>query len=166
MNQTTASPGLAQTRATRLIRYALPAALLLALVAVLFAYRAWNTRPPASTPAASQVISAAELEERYGLRVRLIGVTAGGGMIDFRLKILDAEKARGFLQDPANLPRLIAAEKGTTLVAPAEGIDEDMPWEEGGILFFLVPNSGGAIQPGTPVSVVFGEVQLEPVIAQ
>jgi len=165
MNESTANLGLAQPRATRLIRYALPVAILLALVAAFFAYRAWTARPLASTPAASQVVSAAELEDRYGLRVRLIGVTAGGGMIDFRLKILDAEKARDFLGDPANLPRLIAVESGTTLVAP-QGIDEDIPWEEGGILFFLVPNSGGAVQPGTPVSVVFGEVQLEPVIAQ
>jgi hypothetical protein len=139
--------------------------MVLTLVAAFLAYQAWTTRAPASTTDVTQVISANELEERYGLRVRLIGVTAGGGMIDFRLKILDAEKARRFLQDPANLPRLIAVESGTTLV-PSQGMDEDMPWEAGGVLFFLVPNSGGAIRPGSPVSVVFDDVRLEPAVAQ
>lgn len=114
---------------------------------------------------AVETISAQELEEQHGLRVRLIAVTAGGGMIDFRLKILDAEKAQHFLQDPANLPRLIAAETGTALMAP-QGIGDDIQWEKDGILFFLVPNSGGAIKPGAPVAVEFGNVRLEPVLAK
>lgn len=166
MNPSTSDLSLARPWSARLPRYALLAGLLAAVVAVLIFYRGWTARPPAAPVAgAPEVISAGQLEARYGLRVRLIGVSAGGGMIDFRLKIIDVDKSRDFMQDPAHLPRLIAVESDTTLPAPG-GLDEDIPWEEGGILFFLVPNSGGAIRPGSPVSVDFGDVQLEPIIAQ
>ena len=141
------------------------AMLLLLLVAALFAYRAWGTGQAVVTEPAAEYVSANELEERYGLRVRLIGVTAGGGMIDFRLKIIDVEKAREFLQDPANLPSLTVAESGEALMG-TEGLEDDISWEEGGILFILFSNSGGLIQPGTPVIVEFGDVQLEPILAQ
>jgi hypothetical protein len=140
-------------------------AILLALIVGFSGYRAWTARQPASTPNGTEFISATELEERYGLQVRLVGVTAGGGIIDFRLKVLDVEKARGFLQDPANLPRLIVAESGEALLGTEE-LDESVGWEEDGILFILFSNSGGLIQPGTPVIVEFGDVRLEPIIAQ
>ena len=86
-------------------------------------------------------------------------------MIDFRLKIVDPEKAQQFLQDPANLPSLVVAENGLALRG-SEGLGDDVRWEEGAILFNLIPNAGGAIQPETPVIVQFGDVQLEPILAQ
>lgn len=165
MDESIANSRSTQTRTKRQVVFGLAATILLGLVAVFFAYRTWNTRQTATIEAAAGRISASELEERYGLRVRLIAVTAGGGMIDFRLKILDAEKARQFLQDPANLPRLIVAESGDALMG-TEGLEDDISWEDGGILFILFSNSGGLIQPGTPVIVEFGSVQLEPILAQ
>lgn len=117
------------------------------------------------SPPAGETISADELEARHGLLVRLIGVTAAGGMIDFRMKIMDAEKAKPFLEDPANLPRLIVAESGLELMTP-EGLDDDIEWVDGGILFNFYPNDGNAIEPGTPVIVQFGDIHLEPQPAQ
>jgi hypothetical protein len=143
----------------------LPIAVLLLVVAVLAGYGVWKALQTGPTPAGTDFTSAAQLEERYGLAVRLIGVTAGGGMIDFRLKVHDVERARKFLEDPANLPRLIAADSGQALKGTEE-LDDDIRWEEGGILFILFSNSGGLIQPGTPVIVEFGDVRLEPIIAQ
>lgn len=144
----------------------IPGAIVLVLIlAAVFVYQAWSARQMGAAPPGSKSLSVAELEEQYGLRVRLIGVTAGGGMIDFRLKILDVGKARGFLQDPANLPRLVVAESGEALLG-TEGLGDDISWEEGGILFILFSNTGGAIQPGTPVIVEFGSLQLEPILAQ
>ena len=180
MEESTTRPVLAQSQASpehrrvsnpearstsRLIRYAVPATLLLALVAALISYQIRTSGQTTANQPAAERISAGELEERYGLRVHLIGVTAGGGMIDFRLKIVDAEKARHFLKDPANLPRLIVAETGAAPVAP-EGMGDDINWDDGGILFTFFLNSGGAIEPGTPVIVEFGGVQLGPIPAQ
>ena len=165
MNESTASLGLAQPRNVRLIRYALPAVLLVALLAAFFAYRAWIARQPASAPASAQTMSASTLEERYGLRITLIGVTAGGGMIDFRFKVLDPQKAMRMLQDPHKLPRLVAEDSGTELKAP-EGALHDVKLESGRIYYILYPNTRGAIRPGSAVSVVLGDERLEPIIAQ
>jgi hypothetical protein len=141
------------------------AIILLLLAGGFLAYRVWSDRQTTANGSSAEVLSAADLEERYGLAVRLIGVTAAGGMIDFRLKILDSQKAQQFLEDPANLPRLIVAESGEALIV-SEGLDDDIEWEDGGILFNFYPNDNGVVQPGTPVIVEFGTLQLEPIEAQ
>ena len=136
------------------------------LLAVGFlAYRAWSGRQESSAQPSTDFLSASELEARHGLAVRLIGVTAAGGMIDFRLKILDADKARRFLEDPAHLPRLVVAKSGEALMV-SEGLDEDVEFEDGGILFNFFPNDGGVVESGTPVIVEFGSIRLEPIEAQ
>ena len=154
-----------QAERPRWIRYLILVALLLGLVLAFFAYRAWSASGTTSTPAGIELLSQTALEEQHGLQVRLIGVTGGGGLIDFRLKMADAEKARQFLQDPANLPVSIVVESGEELLA-ADVMEDDITWEDGGILFILLPNSSGVVQPGTPVSIKFGDLQLEPIPAQ
>lgn len=165
MNETVVNAAPTSEPSNRFVRLLLPSAVLLVLAAVLLGYVVWSALKTAPGSAAGEFMSAAQLEERHGLAVRLIGVTAGGGMIDFRLKIRDVEKAKTFLEDPDNLPRLIAADSGEALTG-AEGLDKDIHWEEGGILFILFSNNGGLIQSGTPVIVEFGDVQLEPIVAQ
>jgi hypothetical protein len=113
----------------------------------------------------STPISAEQLAADYGLRVHLIGVTAAGGMIDLRLKILDPQKAQQFLEEPAHLPELIAADSGDALL-PSEGLDDDIEWTEGGILFNFFSNDNGLIESGTPVIVQFGDKQIESIEAQ
>lgn len=152
---------------TRAIKTIVPAVLGL-LVLVLGAYllnSVWDTPQTGAVLPGVEVLTETELETEHGLRVRLIGVTAGGGMIDFRLKITDPEKARMFLTEPENLPKLVAADSGKALTGTEE-LDETTTWREGGILFILFSNSGGLIQPGRPVIVQFGDVQLEPISAQ
>ena len=146
----------------RWVRYLIPIALLLLLVLAFFVFRTWIADGTISPPSG---ITQVALEEQHGLQVRLIGVTAGGGMIDFRLKMIDADKAQVFLQNPENLPVTLITEEGTEILA-ADSMDEDIQWVDGGILFILLPNSGGAIQIGTPVSIKFGHLQIEPIPAQ
>jgi hypothetical protein len=166
MEETTTSPNAIDNPPTSWGRYLFLAVIALIVIAAgFFAYRTWIAQPNTPTQSSAGVISETELEEQYGLSVRLIGVTAGGGMIDFRLKMVDADKARQFLQDPANLPVMFVMESGAELLA-ADTMEDDITWEDGGILFMLLPNSGGEVQPGTPVVIKFGDLQLEPVPAQ
>lgn len=109
-------------------------------------------------------LSAADLEARYGLMVKLVGVTAGGGMIDVRFKVVDAEKAAVLLQDPDSLPKL-QVKDGITL-ATGQAELEDVHLEDGGIVFMLFSNAGGAVRTGTPIHILFGKMKLEAVIAQ
>jgi hypothetical protein len=151
-----------QAERPRRVRYLIPAALLLVLVIVFIAYQAWLT---SGTLPGSQQLSQAAFEEQYGLQVRLIGVTGGGGLVDFRLKMIDAEKARQFLQNPDNQPVSLITAVGTEMLA-ADSMEDDITWEDGGILFILLPNSVGEIQPSSLITIKFGDLQLEPIPAQ
>jgi len=140
--------------------------LLLVSVATFLVYRSRTAGQAAATGPGVEPISAGDLEERYGVRLRLLAVTAGGGMVDLRLKILDAEKATPLLGEPSKPPLLVAEDSGTTLQAPEGSMGEEIRLQDGQVLILLYPNAGGAIRPGTPVSVVFGNERLEPVLAQ
>lgn len=112
----------------------------------------------------NQPVSMEELEADYGIRVRLIGVTAAGGLIDVRFKILDVEKAKLLFNDPENSPKLIA-ENGT-LISVSDDDQHEIVLKQDGIVFMLYPNIDAAIKPGTPVTIRFGELEVEPIMAQ
>lgn len=110
-----------------------------------------------------QRITAAELEQNYGLRVTLIGVTAGGGMVDFRFKVLDAVKAKALLDHHDNMPQLIPAGSWTRLGIPSA---HSPNYISGKVYYMLYGNAGGVVQPGKPVEVAFGNIILDAITAQ
>ena len=89
----------------------------------------------------------------------------GGGMVDFRLKVVDKDKAALLLSDAEHMPQLHVEDSDVVLSVPGESI-ETMTLEDDGIIFVLFPNPGGAVKPGTKVSVVFGELRLTGLKAQ
>ena len=104
------------------------------------------------------------LEERYGIRVTLIGVTAAGGMVDFRFRVLDASKALALTKDHALMPVLNVQDSDTRLAMSA-GM-HTMNFQNDKVYYILFGNPRGEVKPGTPISVAFGEMQLEPILAQ
>ncbi len=120
---------------------------------------------PTLTPTpAPQVISAQTLEEEYGLRVFLIAVTAAGGLIDLRVKIVDGEKAATLLQEPSDYP-VLQIEDGTILL-PGTDPPVDAAIKTDANLFIMFSNPGGTVKPGDLITVVFGSVALEPITVQ
>lgn len=128
---------------------------------------------PAEVPAAAAVsesgdgsptsITAATLEDEYGIHVNLLAVTAAGGMVDLRLKIVDAVKATALLEQPANFPVLRVGDGAVTLQAPEDSRQAVLNLHDGSLVVLLYPNTNGAVTPGTAVTVVFGEMALEPI---
>jgi hypothetical protein len=108
------------------------------------------------------ILSQADLEEKYGLRVNLIARTAMGGFIDVRLKITDGEKSKLLLADKENFP-ILATEQGVKLTAPEETTSQDIKFITGGYLFILYPNSANAIKPNATVTILFGNFAVEPI---
>ena len=106
------------------------------------------------------VITQGELEERYGLRINLIALTAAGGFVDVRLKIMDGEKAKLLLVDKSNFPTL-NTEGGVVLNAPEETKSQDIQFITGGNLFIIYPNSANAIKQAASVRLVFGDISVE-----
>jgi hypothetical protein len=119
----------------------------------------------AGKSAAVTVISQSAFEQKFGLQVSLIGVTAAGGQIDFRMKILDPEKAKSLLVEANNFPQLISA-AGIILNVPTDSKPSSFEYRQNGNIILLFSNSGGAIIPGMAVRVRFGGIELEPVISK
>ncbi|MEZ4658884.1 MAG: hypothetical protein R2911_15055 [Caldilineaceae bacterium] len=167
MREITFDPKPAAAPNRRWLTYFLQAMILLPAVAGIFAYRVWIAQPSADGQAqpANTVISAETLEERFGVRIRLIAVTAGGGMIDFRYKVIDPDKAEFLVGETTNPPALIVEESGETLYT-SNGMKHNTRLDKDSIHFLFFANADNAVKSGSTVSVVFGSVQLEPMTVQ
>lgn len=165
MNGTVSGSVSTSALANPLVRLMVLIVFLVFLSAGFLSYGVWRALSSEPAPASTKLMSVAQLEERHGLAVELIRVIAGGGMVDLRVKILDVEKARKSLEEPANMPRLIVADSGETLMV-VEGFDNDVNWRGGRKLFVPFSNNGDPIQPGTEVVLEFGDGQLGPIPAQ
>lgn len=104
------------------------------------------------------------LETQYGIQITHIGLTASGGLVDCRFKVLDAVKAKALLGNPANAPMLIAGDK-PPLMAPHNAL-RGARFGQGQVFYILYPNLRSAIKPGVEVTVAMGEARLGPVTAQ
>jgi len=134
--------------------------LVILLALGLYGYNASGAFQPAH-PGTIKITQGA-LAEKYGLRVQLVAVTAAGGLVDLRLQIVDAEKAKAFLDDGANLPVLLVGDD--VVLHTSEGAAaQDLQFEDGKSIFAMYPNTGNALKPGDQVQIIFGDVQLEPI---
>jgi hypothetical protein len=134
----------------------------LAALAIFLIARIWHPWQPA---AGGAVPISPQIEQTWGIRVTQLGVTADGGMVDFRYIVLDPTKAHAMLANVDRLPVLIA-EDSQTLVNSAARMDTKHDLTAGRTYFLLYRNTHGAIQPGTAVTVKLGELQLAHVIAR
>lgn len=161
MNNYATRKQLIRKRAARLARYFLPVILLLILTSV-----NWPSFP--SWPSKQQIITGqddtAAIEEQYGIRVKRIAVLAGGGAVEFRFLIVDPEKANKYMHDSEYLPTLITEDSGTHIEAP-QRTHRNMVYKFGTGYHILYRNPGGAVKSGTPVTLVFNDLQQH-IIAQ
>jgi hypothetical protein len=113
-------------------------------------------RPQLAVPSA--------LETQYGIQVTQVNLTAAGGLVDFRFKVLDAAKARKLLGNPANVPVLVAGDS-PPLMPPHHAL-HGAKFGDGLVYFILYPNVRSAVKPGAEVTVAMGDVRLGPVTVQ
>ena len=178
---------------TRTLRQGWSTALVLALAVGLTSYPAGAVEKPASavpspatatagegsssvagTPAApatesaqaeTQFLPLTQLAEQYGIQIPLVAVTGAGGLVDFRLKVLDPDKARKLVGQPPTMPTLVAQGSGLRLETSHKMVHA-IRLQKDALSYALYPNVRGAVKPGTLVSVVFDGVRVEPVTAQ
>jgi len=129
------------------------------VVLVRYGYNTFKAVQAASNQTGSTTVTTSELEEKYGLRIQLLAVTAAGGLVDLRLQIVDAEKAKVFLSDHTNIPVLRV--QGIVLQTSENAAVQDIQFEDGKSIFIMYPNAGNVLKSGDPVNIVFGNVQLE-----
>ena len=135
-------------------------------VAAFFVIRGLNPSRSVNVAPSAPPISQSRLEQKYGLRITLISLTAASGLIDVRMKMVDAVKAKALLQDAKNYPALYVAEPGVTLSVPEDARVGEFRYVNDSNFYVLFPNGGSAIKLGTPVSLLFGDTLVEAVAAQ
>jgi hypothetical protein len=104
------------------------------------------------------------LESEAGLQITHIGLTASGGLVDLRLKVLDAAKARALLGNAAAMPMLIAGDQ-PPLMPPHKAL-HGARYAQGQVLYILYPNLRGAVKAGAEVTLALGDLRLGPVTAR
>jgi hypothetical protein len=150
---------------TRRVRSPLPPFVLLAVIAALIAvvgFGLWTASRANQLPGIAA--SEAAIQEKYGVRVAHIAVLADGGLIDFRFQVTDVDKASPLFELDTR-PIMIVEATGHQvggLYHPPHGHNI----AAGQQAYFIYNNDHGAIQPGTSVSVLLGDLRLEHVIAQ
>ena len=105
-----------------------------------------------------------EQELEAGIQVLHIGVTASGGLVDVRFKVLDDAKGTALLGNMDNAPQIIVGDK-PPLMPPHHAIKGGR-FAKDQTLFILYPNMREAVKPGAEVYVAFGATRLGPVTAQ
>ncbi len=125
-------------------------------------------QPAAAAPHAVKPMQAlpppSALETQHGIQIAQVGLTAAGGLVDVRFKVLDAAKARALLGNPANAPMLIAGDN-PPLMPPHHAL-KGAKFGNGQVFYILYPNVRSAIKPGVEVTVAMGDVRLGPVTVQ
>jgi hypothetical protein len=140
--------------------------LLLVLVAGGVATRSWWAHRNADIRSGTTSVDVDGMAARNGIRVSLIGVTAAGGLVEFRYQVVDPDKANGVLHDPDLAPALVVEETGATLVMSSPAHHHGADLKLGGTYFFLLANAHNAVHTGSHVTLVIGKARLEHLLAQ
>lgn len=141
------------------------------LLAIVLAIRVGGHRGTmtAGGPASPADSKTASIAERWGIEVSSLRRTAAGYMLDFRYRVVDAEKAAPLFRRKTN-PYLIDQETGAKFIVPNLGkvgpLRNSNTPKPGRGYFMFFANPGGFVQAGNMVTVVIGDFRLEDLIVQ
>ncbi len=111
----------------------------------------------------------ASIEERWGVKVLPIRLSAEGYMLDFRYQVLDPEKAMS-LFDRKIKPYLIDEASGAVLAVPEPpkvgALRNTRKPQPDRIYFILFANPGRYVQKGKSVTVVIGDFKAEHLVVE
>ena len=109
------------------------------------------------------------MDEKWGIEITRLHLTANGYMIDLRYRVLDAGKA-GELFVRKNKPLLIDQESGKVLTVPNMGkigpLRTSNKPKEGKIYWMFFNNISGLIHSGSKVTVVIGAFRAEDLVVR
>jgi len=123
---------------------------------------------PIAEPAGRKVVSPADL----GIEITAMRLASAGYMLDFRFRVHDSVKAAVMFDRKVN-PILFHKESGTHVAVPRPAIigalratsrGTPMPADRG--YYMLFANPGKTIQPGSQVTMILGDMAIEPLIVQ
>ncbi len=157
-----ANPAPARPRRTRTLTVALAAVLLVGVIGA----RTWWHNRGVDVRSGTTLVTAEGMAATYGIDVKLVAVSAGGGLIDFRYQVVDPDRANPIIHDSALLPKLVNEETGATLVLTKLPHHQGVDLQLGGTYFFLFANASNALEPGSSVTLIIGDARMEHLVVQ
>jgi hypothetical protein len=109
------------------------------------------------------VVSLEEFEQISGIRPKMIVVTADGGIVDFRFKVINPVRTKLVMTDGQLFPRLIVNDTGVILNPGVNHLNE---YKADAGYFLFYPNVGSIVQTGTELSVLVGAKRYGPIVAK
>jgi hypothetical protein len=129
----------------------------------------------ASDPDAATQAMPAEIpsvEATYGIQVEGLRLTAAGSMLDFRYRVLDAQKAAPFLNGKVQ-PALLDEVRGAKLGVPnTPKLGRIRQTSRNNVIhtdrsyFIMFGNPGKALQSGDKVALLLGQVRITDLTVQ
>jgi len=117
-------------------------------------------------------VETSSIQDRWGIEIVAIRLSAAGQMLDFRYRVIDPDKA-GPILDPKVKPYLIDQKSGakfTVPITPKVGslrqTSRSGPPQTNRVYFMLFGNPGARVRPGDKVTVVVGDFRAEDLIVQ
>lgn len=109
------------------------------------------------------------LKRQWGVEIMHVRQTAAGYMLEFRYRVLDAEKAKPLFERQTK-PLLTHAETGAKLIVPTPAktgaLRNSNPPVAGSAYWMFFANPGKLVQPGHHVSVEIGAFRAEGLVVQ
>lgn len=134
------------------------------LVLIGASFLAWQLFGPEQQWEPGTMPLSSEIEEKFGVRFTLVAVTADGGMVELRYRVIDEGKAANFGHYTETAPMIIAEDTGEIVDVTIMGLHNHRV-EPGRQYYVLYRNTGGAIESGRPVTIALGDLELEHVVA-
>lgn len=127
--------------------------------------------PVAETPAseAAAPTEPGDIAEQWGIEITSLRLTANGHMLDYRYRVLDADKATDLFKRQIK-PYLIHQKSEKVLAVPETAKlgplrNSNIP-QEGKIYWMFFGNTGKLVEPGDKVTVVIGEFRVEDIVVE
>lgn len=119
-----------------------------------------------AAPSPAEVV---DPEDRWGVRIESVRLTAAGRVVDVRYRVVDAEKARLFATRK-DKPALLDESSGAVLrvpTAPTVGpLRVTSNLESGRVYFILFANPGRQIRAGAKVALTVGGLRAANLVVQ
>jgi hypothetical protein len=115
-----------------------------------------TTTPTSARPSAATI---AAIQQKYGVRFTMVGLTASGGMLDVRFIAVDADKVE---QLGHHGTRMKLVDEGTGRVLDSEQMTPHFGKIHVGSQYFaLMRNDGNTLKQGDFVTIRVGKLALE-----
>lgn len=128
---------------------------------------ATQTADTANVPAAWErpAVSADGLIGRSGVKIEHVALTAEGGLLDLRFKVVDPDKAAA-VHDAAYPPAIVDESTGLVVNQLFMGHAHGGGYDAGLTYYLVFENPGNLVQRGSRVAVLLGDAQVEHVVVQ